>query len=369
MYHATHSMSPRLSPSQYFTAESYREDLEHLRRSAWHLVGTTSQFSRPGDHVATTILEVPVLVRNCDGQLVGFRNVCAHRHCQLFDDGAGHSEALKCRYHGWHYGADGLTRRLPGAMNFPGFDRESHKLETFDVACCGQLVFVKLHPDAPDLPSWLGPYEAMFRDSTTADRWIENLSTRREYQANWKIPIEGSLESYHLNEVHAGTFGSDPGEQASEHQLCDQGTMFLTNARGESLAERLEAWSIRFLTGSFDSTYRHIHLFPNLMASLTESITLVYQIQPLAAERSDMRVIGFGRAAERTGLHRRCWSFGMRRASAKIAAKILDEDAAIFPRVQIGKRGAVDNGIFGRCEERLDAFHRYENGKKMCGKK
>jgi len=92
---------------------------------------------------------------------------------------------------------------------------------------------------------------------------------------------------------------------------------------------------------------------------LTETITLVYQIEPLSAQRCQMTVIGLGRSPSRPGRLKHLWAWGMRRMSARIAMKIFMEDATIFPLVQNGKRGAVDHGIFGRCEERLDAFHKY----------
>ena len=353
-------MKPQLEPERYLSQQAHQKDVRILQRYAWHLIGTTNALSQAGDYVATTILGIPVFVRNCDGQLVGFRNVCAHRHCQLFDEGVGRSEAFKCRYHGWQYGGDGRTRRLPKANQFPGFDREAYRLETFEVGTCGQLVFIKLLAEAPTLAAWLDEFQTDLSSKTTGDSWFENLAMTREHQANWKIPIEGSLESYHLDEVHAGTFGKDPGEEATEHRFTSNGSVFQTSARGDSAAERLEAWSIRWLTGNFHGVYTHLHVYPNLMASLTETITLVYQVQPVAPNRCQMNVYGFGRTPKvGSGPLKKLWARGMGRVSARIATKILDEDAEVFPRVQDGKNGAVGNGIFARSEERLFSFHQY----------
>ncbi len=362
MYHATASMIPRLSPQSYYAPNSHDEDVERLQKSAWHLVGTTNQLAASGDYIATHVLGVPILIRRFDQQILGFRNVCAHRHCQLVDEGSGRTSDLKCRYHGWHYGADGRTRRLPGAKNFPKFDRERHRLETFDVDTVGQLVFIRLSDAVPSLHQWLGEFEEPLRLACEDRDWRLNLCARLTYNANWKIPVEGSLESYHLDEVHAKTFGADPGEEASHHELGSKGTWFHTESRGTSLVERMEEASIRWLTGDFNPRYRHLHLFPNLMASLTEAITLVYQIEPVSAQRCEMNVIGLGRVSRRRDLPRRMWAWGMRRASGRIAMKVLLEDAHIFPIVQAGKRNAIDRGVFGRCEERLDAFHQYWAG-------
>jgi len=352
-------MIPRLSPQSYYEPNAHDEDVARLRKSAWHLVGTTDQLASSGDYIATNVLGVPILIRRFDDQILGFRNVCAHRHCQLVDDGTGRTNELKCRYHGWHYGSDGRTRRIPAAKNFPMLDRECHRLETFAVDTVGQLVFLRLSDSVPSLRKWLGDFEEPLRLSCNIKDWKLNLNTRFTYDANWKIPVEGSLESYHLDEVHANTFGSDPGEEASHHELNSKGTWFHTESRGRSFVERVEEASVRWLTGDFNPQYRHFHLFPNFMASLTETITLVYQIEPLSSQQCQMNVIGLGRIPRRRDIPRRMWSWGMRRISSRIAMKVFLEDAKIFPIVQAGKRHAIDHGVFGRCEERLDAFHKY----------
>jgi len=359
MYQAKTSTIAKLGPESYRDSRWHHQDVTRLKRSAWHLVGTTSQLASSGDYIACQVLGVPILVRRFDEQLVALRNVCAHRHCQLVDEGMGNATELKCRYHGWQYGSDGQTRRIPGAKNFPKFDRQRHRLDSFQVDTVGQLVFVRLSECEQTLSEWLGEFESLLELATELKDWKLNLFNRLTYDANWKIPVEGSLESYHLDEVHAKTFGSDPGEEATIHLFSEKGTSFQTESRGKSFVERTEEASIRWLTGSFDPRYRHIHLFPNLMASLTETITLVYQIEPLTAQQCQITVIGLGRSPSRHGLLKRMWAWGMRRMSARIAMKIFKEDAKIFPLVQSGKRGAVDHGVFGRCEERLAAFHKH----------
>jgi len=301
-------MAPGLTPQRYGMPPWHDDDVKRLKQAAWHLIATTSQLARAGDYVAETILGIPVVVRRFEDQLIGFRNVCAHRHCQLVDEGTGCSNELKCRYHGWHYGSDGKTRRIPGATNFPKFDREVHRLETFDVQCIGQLVFVKLSVAAPTLDQWLGPLADTLTQATSSSDWTQNLNCRLDYEADWKIVVEGTLESYHLDEVHPKTFGTDPGEQGTVHIINDGSTAFETDTRP---LDDFEAISLRWLTGDFDRTYRHIHLFPNLMISLTDTMTLVCQSEPLAPEHCGLRVMGFGRSPRRRDWARRLWAWGM----------------------------------------------------------
>jgi choline monooxygenase len=352
-------MIPRLGPESYHLPNHHDQDVVCLKREGWHLVGLTSQLCAPGSYVACNVLGVPVVVRRFDDSLVAFRNVCAHRHCLLVDEGCGTASELKCRYHGWQYGPDGLTRRLPSSSNFPNFDRQLHRLETFSVETVGQLVFVRLAECGLSIGDWLGEFQSPLETASNSLNWKPNLMQRITIDANWKIPIEGSIESYHLNEVHAKTFGKDPGEQATRHEFSQRGTTFTTEMRGDGLVERWEESSVRWITGDFNRRYHHIHLFPNLLASITDAISLIYQVQPISPGQCEMFVVGLGRLPAKNNLFKRLWAWGMRNLSARIALKILTEDVKMFPLLQSGKCGARDCGILGRCEERLNAFHLY----------
>lgn len=369
MYLATQSTPAPLATSRYTSPAAHDDDVAALRRGAWQLVATDSMLARPGDFVRVRRLGVSCLVRNHDGELVGVSNVCAHRQCELVDRDSGHCDELKCPYHGWCYGGDGRTRKIPAANNFPHFDRQQHRLPTYPVMRVGQLVFVHLgggaatSPDANAIDDWR-PWRDELADRSDERRWRLVMRDVLEYPCDWKVPIEGSLESYHLAEVHAATFGNAPAESASKHEIIDSGTAFETDAREPSFLANLEAAIVGATTGRFDPRYRHIHVFPNVMATLTETMTLVYQISPTAHGHCRMDVFGFVRRPERYGVLGRWLHHGIGIAAARLARSVLAEDAAIFSRVQAGMNASASAGdrrprVFGRCEERLDAFGRF----------
>lgn len=362
MYHATTSQ-PALLPSKWYTDPLiHRREVSVLRSSGWQLVTTTTDLSKAGDYQAMDRLGVPLIVRNHGGELVALRNVCAHRQCQLVSEGGGHAAELKCPYHGWQYGGDGRTRKIPAAKNFPHLDRERYRLGSFPVRVVGQLVFVNLAGESNPLgdDAWVDDFAA----KTDAESWQQVLCEELEYPCDWKIPVEGSLESYHLSEVHSQTFGNDPGESESTHELLDWGTRFRTDARDDSFLARMEERVMRWMVGEFGPDYQHVHVFPNIMASFTDTMSLVYQITPTGTSTCKMTVFGFTRRSERSGLIGSRVANGLGRSAASMARKVLAEDAAIFPLVQAGMDSAcrVDSNeeagrIFGRCEERLHAFH------------
>lgn len=363
MFQTPVSLPAQLDASAYTTDEAFAGDRRLLRCAGWQLIASTDMLREPGAFYCTEKLGIPIVVRNHDGQLIAFRNVCAHRSCQIVSEGLGSADQIKCPFHGWQYGADGRTRKIPAAKNFPHHDREAYRLETFRVCTVGQLVFVHLIPSAEgdaDQGSVsmtpLGDWQEDFLIGTDASRWRRVLHREWDFPCDWKVPIEGSLESYHLAEVHPNTFGEGPDESASDHTIRDSGTQFETSKRDASPLAKLEERMIRLITGDFDRRYRHIHVFPNVMATLTGTISLIYQIHPTACGHCRMTLLGYTPLATRGSMMGRAVAWSIGRAAARLAQKVLGEDADVFPLVQTGLESAVTPRILGRCEERIHAF-------------
>ena len=369
MYHSPTSLRPALPPSAYSDPTWAEKEARNVLRPAWHPVATTDQLAATGDFITTTLLGVPVVVRRfgqTENDVVAMRNVCAHRQCLIVSKSAGNAEKLRCGYHGWEYGADGLTRRIPQAKNFPHFDREAHRLDRFAVERCGGLWFVRLASDGPSLEDWLGNHAAWVAERTVRPRWMKTLQTTLPAEANWKIPIEGSLESYHLAAVHAATFGADadPGEEHSEHTLWPGGTSFETTHRIPSLMTRAEDSALRLLgVATPDGRYEHHHLFPNLMLAGLHSMTLVTSVQPTGPQSSELRMWQWGPQPTGASLLDRTIGRLVARSMGRVAAKssvaVLQEDLAMFPQMQHGLNAPGATGLLGRCEERLHAFQTF----------
>ena len=85
------------------------EELENLFLPAWHPVATVGDLAKPGSFLTFDLLETPILIRNFDGELRAFLNVCPHRHSKLTEKPCGNTERLRCQYHGWEFNQDGHT--------------------------------------------------------------------------------------------------------------------------------------------------------------------------------------------------------------------------------------------------------------------
>jgi phenylpropionate dioxygenase-like ring-hydroxylating dioxygenase large terminal subunit len=352
---------PHLLPTRAYFDPGWAEDeRRRLLGPAWHLVATEPELARPGDYVTTRILGCAVQVRNFGGELVALSNVCSHRHCLLRSAERGRDSRLACPYHGWEFDAHGRTRTLPDPVNFAPFDREADALPRYRLERCGQLVFVCLDPSAPSLGDQLGPMASEVVQRFGPD-WRPTLRDSLAQGANWKVVVENTLESYHVPCVHPWTLREDPGEARGEQQLGLGQTSFATRhfaaqSRLDRALHRLERLLLRTLGRSQVGTYRHHHVFPNLLFAFTDTLSLAMCVLPEgpAASRIVVRQFGPGGGVRRGPLSVVCsiWGFAL----AQVTARVMEEDRRLMPALQGGLEASPHAGCLGWCERRIHAF-------------
>jgi hypothetical protein len=107
------------------------------------------------------------------------------------------------------------------------------------------------------------------------------------------------------------------------------------------------------------NSYWQHHVFPNLLFSFTDAISLANCILPTGPTSCSATVFQFGRLPLRNGTIKRVWAKLWARLSAGITKKILVEDLEIFGSIQAGLRASSQPGILGRCEERIHHFQEF----------
>jgi phenylpropionate dioxygenase-like ring-hydroxylating dioxygenase large terminal subunit len=73
--------------------------------------------------------ESVVLLRDHEGALRAFHNVCQHRAHRLLEGEGRLKPTITCPYHGWTYGLDGCLRAARGTEGLSGFDRAEFGLK------------------------------------------------------------------------------------------------------------------------------------------------------------------------------------------------------------------------------------------------
>lgn len=91
----------------YTSQEIYAFELRSWLAEKWYVLAHVSEIREPGSYIVRELLdESLIIVRDMQGTLRGFYNVCAHRGSRICDKG-GRGNSLTCPYHAWTYRLDG----------------------------------------------------------------------------------------------------------------------------------------------------------------------------------------------------------------------------------------------------------------------
>jgi phenylpropionate dioxygenase-like ring-hydroxylating dioxygenase large terminal subunit len=271
---------------------------------------------------------------------------------------------MRCQYHGWEYGHDGFTRKIPCAKDFAPFDRNKLRLPEYRIDSIGQLVFVSLSHEAQSLVEQLGPIAGLVAERFGPD-WRRFYKGQFDFEANWKVAIENSLEAYHVESIHPNTFRNAPSEERSEHQIHDCHTSFSTDMPfaahhpTDRWFQKSEAWLVRRLGRTALGRYQQHHVFPNLLFSFTDAISLVHYVQPITATNSRSLLFQFGVYPQASKRWQRLLAQGLGNLETMILKRIMNEDLQMYPMVQRGLKASSHRGLLARSEERIYAFQSY----------
>lgn len=171
------------------------------------VVAHRSELPKPGDFVTRMILGISLIIaRRGDGEVVVFRNTCRHRGGQVEMNSNGNSPTFVCRYHGWAYNRDdGALKHVPQPEVFGTLDRNCRSLVQYPCAERQGLIFVILTPGADTIKDCLGPEV----EAQIAPWGLERSVLFREQTfplaANWKLIVDGTVDSLHPPYLHPET--------------------------------------------------------------------------------------------------------------------------------------------------------------------
>jgi choline monooxygenase len=258
-------------PVEHYSGEAaLRADRLQVLRRSWQFVGHTAMLPQPGDYIADVAGGAPVVVvRNAQGGLAAFHNVCRHRAGALVADGTGNcGEAFTCRYHGWRYALDGRLRSATDFGAAPGFDPRQYGLFPVQVATWRGLVFVNLDLAADPLAKALQPLagEAPLPDFPLVERRSHLLA------CNWKTYVENYLEGYHLPMVHPEF---DEDVVVADYKVEIEGELIFHSAPARDASVYAGTWAWLWPNLAIN-TYRHGYMVERMTATGPEGTRLDY---------------------------------------------------------------------------------------------
>jgi choline monooxygenase len=302
-------------PNEVYTDPDFlRTERDLVFARTWTALGFGSDIPEAGDVHPTQLLGIPlILLRDRQGQVRVFHNVCSHRGRQLVDQPTKVEAGLRCPYHSWHYGLDGSLKGTPhiGGMNChscEGFDKSRHGLKEVRSAVWCDIVFVNLDGQAEAFEDYIEPvmrrWEAFW--GRTGPRELRPAASgdgalTLDVEANWKLAVENYCESYHLPWVHPGL---NSYSRLEDHYIVldEDGESFAgQGTRVYNLAEvagitmpKLSQWP-----REREREAEYLALYPNALLGLQADHFFVVLLEPLSerATREHLRISYVGDAA------------------------------------------------------------------------
>jgi glycine betaine catabolism A len=223
----------------YHSEEIFALDMETIFRKYWIQVAVEPEIPEPGDYLTVELGGDSILiVRDDDGQVRAFHNVCRHRGARLCNEPQGTVGNIVCPYHSWTYN---LTGELMFAEQMgEQFDRCKHSLKSVHVQNLAGLIFICLAEQPPvDFEVMRAAMEPYLLPHGLADCKIA-ASVDLIEEGNWKLTMENNRECYHCVANH-------PELTISLYEYGFGYQVSPANAEGmaafeQTCAERVEQW-------------------------------------------------------------------------------------------------------------------------------
>lgn len=195
----------RLEGYRYTSREFYEQEWEGMWTKVWLLLGRESELPEPGDWQMEPVgREEILMVRQADGSVKAFFNVCQHRGNPLVEEDKGHVKRFVCKYHSWAFMPDGELNFAPDREDFPE-GNPCGKIRLEELACdtFAGFVWVNMDRDCMPLKQFLGPIWDEW-EAREVDRWTRTMANSMWLPCNWKVVLDNFNESYHVPTVHMG---------------------------------------------------------------------------------------------------------------------------------------------------------------------
>ena len=252
-----------------------------LRQSCGEMNGAKRTISDPESFFTAEVAGEPiVVVRDKQGELRAFSNVCRHRAGPIAF-GSGCKNVLRCQYHGWTYTLDGRLIGTPDIDGVEFFDRSAMGMVPLRCETWGQFIFVNFDLKAEPLSTFLGQIPQQARGFQ-----FEGLefAERRDYiiDCNWKVYVDNYLEGYHIPIAHPGLMKEIDYAQYRTDTFRYYSQQFapIRDMKPGEAGERLYAPG----TGLQEALY--FWVFPNLMLNIYPDNIQTNVIVPLSHEKT-----------------------------------------------------------------------------------
>lgn len=192
--------------------EHYELEREAIFKRAWLNVGRVEQLPRKGSYFTRELAVAKtsvVVVRDMQGEVHAFHNICRHRGNKLVwtdfprEETSGSCRQFVCKYHGWKYELDGACAYVQQESEFFDLDKADYGLIPVHCEVWAGFVFVNLaETPGQSLREFLGPMITSL-EGYPFEKQSERFFYRAVVGSNWKLFVDAFQEFYHAPILHA----------------------------------------------------------------------------------------------------------------------------------------------------------------------
>ena len=346
--------------SLYYDPDRWQLEVDRIFKRLPLALGFSCEMREPGDYRSIEVVGVPVLmVRDLEGEVRAFVNMCSHRGAIVVDEGGGNSRGFRCPYHAWSYDLKGNLVSVFDSGNFGDIDKSCYGLTPLPVAERSGLIWVTLNPASNvEIDLFLAGYDRMLDNLGFADSHV--IGRQGLAGPNWKVAYDGYRDLYHIPILHRNSFGPDSAYQPDyyawgSHVRMVSPTRF---ARAADLPE--EQWQTQDLTPGIWTIFPNISIAGGQGSAAYDgqgaSPYMISQMFPGETPGSSFTIQNFLLPEEPDPEHEERYA-----ATMKMYLDVVrDEDYYTGLRVQRAlKTGAKAHSLFGRNEGGGQMFHRW----------
>lgn len=283
-----------LPNAHYTDPDVHIAESQALLRDQWAGLAVASDVPEPGDAVPLTFLGIPLLLlRDRQGQVRVFENICRHRGMILVEEARKIEGAIRCPYHSWCYSTEGRLVSTPhvggpGQNAHPGITKSDLGLNEVRSHIWRDVVWINISGTAAPFETAMAPAIA---------RWAEfdkplyhggaDSTFSLTVQGNWKLAVENYCESYHLPWVHPGLNSysrlEDHYHIEETGHFSGQGTLVYRQLKGEDGAVFPD---FDGLSSKWDTAAEYIAAYPNVLLGVHRDHAYAIILTPEAQDRT-----------------------------------------------------------------------------------
>ena len=330
----------------YDNAELTSLEIEQVFLRNWLFVGHVAELPNSGDYQCFSMGdERAVVVRDGEGEIRAFYNLCRHRASRVVAEESGHcGKSFICPFHGWSYNLDGSLRNIPRADTFPDLDRSQYGLKPLDCEVWHGLIFVRFGGDGPSVEQMLAPAEEEVSLYRIEDMQGLGRSYDYRFDLDWKAVVDVDNEGYHVPIGHPELFDLVGSSYVDERLEGGLGRSYGSFKDRKFKFERNREYVDALPADSYlPESHRHIWiywgLFPTFVLTLFPDQVEIYQFFPSGPQQSIMQGKCYALPDERPQMQR------ARELNQAINTGVGNEDIQLIEWVAEGMRSSAFDGL------------------------